>query len=113
MADKASTTVYGVQRIDQRGGQTFDIGTLGYGPCGHLEVVTADPAYRTYLAEVADTVNATEELSIKVPPPPDAEPYSVYFRIVDRTAPDLLDVMRTYLERDYGLLLAEEPATPN
>ena len=108
MADKVSTTVYGVQRIDGRGGQTFDIGTLSYGQGGHLEVMTADPAYQAYLAEVVNTVNATDELSIKVPPPADTEPYSVYFRIVDRTAPDLLDVMRTYLERDYGLLLAKE-----
>jgi hypothetical protein len=111
MADNDPATVYGVQQIDQRGGRTFDIGTLRYGRGGHLEVVTADPAFQTYLAEVVDTVNATEELSIKVPPPPDAEPYSVFFRIVDRTAPDLLDVMRTYLERDYGLLLAKESST--
>jgi hypothetical protein len=111
MADKARTTVYGVQRIDRRGGQTFDIGTLSYGQRGHLEVVTADPAYQAYLDEVVTTVNATDELSIKVPPPPDAEPYSVWFRTVDRTAPDLLDVMRTYLERDYGLLLAKESST--
>lgn len=111
MTDNVPTTVYGVQQIDRRGGQTFDIGTLRYRQGGQLEVVTADPDFQAYLAEVVDTVNATEELSIKVPPPADAEPYSVYFRIVDRTAPDLLDVMRTYLERDYGLLLAKESST--
>ena len=107
MADEAPTAVYGVQRMNRRGGRTIDIGAVSYGPGGHLEVVSADPKYRTFLANVVATVNATDELSIKVPPPPDAEPYSVYFRIVDRTAPDLLDVMRTYLERDYDLLLAK------
>lgn len=108
MADDAPTAVYGVQRIDRWGDRTVDIGALSYGPGGHLGVVSADPTYGTFLADVVDTVNATEKLSIKATPPDGAEPSTVYFRMVDRTAPDLLDVMRTYLERDFDLLLAKD-----
>ncbi|GIE94611.1 hypothetical protein [Paractinoplanes rishiriensis] len=108
MADETATAaVYGVQRVDQWSGQNVDIGALRYDR-GHLEVVSADPDYRTYLADVVDTVNATEQLSIMVPPPPDAEQFSVWFRDVDRSAPDYLEALRTYLERDFDLILATE-----
>ena len=49
-----------------------------------------------------------EELSIKVPPPRGEKPFGVYYLTVARTAPDLLDMMRQYLEQAYDLLLEED-----
>ncbi|BCY09027.1 hypothetical protein [Actinoplanes sp. L3-i22] len=110
MADETATaSVYGVQRIDQWGGQNIDIGALRYDG-GRLEVVSADPDYQSYLADVVETVNATEEFSIAVAPPADAEEFSLWSRDVDRTDPDYLDALRTYLEQDFALLLATEPS---
>ena len=106
-----SAPVFTLQRADRwAGGPNFDVGAVRVGSDGLLEVVSAEPDYETYLTEVVDTVNATDELTVKVPPPADAEPYSVYYRIADRTSPDLIDVLRTYLERDFDLLLAAEPS---
>jgi hypothetical protein len=99
-----------VQRIDRSDGLDIpiDIGTVTFGPQGELAVVAAEPNLEKFLGTIVEEVNAKKELRIKVPPPAGAKPFSTYKMTVARTAPDLLDVMRTYLQQKYDLVLVEE-----
>jgi hypothetical protein len=97
-----------VQRLDRRNDLKVDLGSVTFGPQGQLAVVAAKPNFEAYLANIVETVNAKKELNIKVPPSEGAKPFSICFLTVARTAPDLLDMMRQYLEQKYDLLLVEE-----
>ncbi len=108
MATETAPLTLRVQRIDREDGLHIDVGTISFGPEGQLAVVAAEPHFDDYLAEVVNTVNAKKELRIKVPPPKGAQPYSIYTLSVTRAAPDLLDMMKQYLEQKFDLVVAEE-----
>ena len=97
-----------VQRWDRNNDVTVDLGTVTFGPRGELRIVDVRDNYNEYLSQVVESVNSQDELSIKVPPPPDAKPYGIYYLTVSRTAPDLLDTMCKHLEQKYDLLLVDE-----
>jgi hypothetical protein len=99
-----------VRRIDPTDDLPIDVGTVTFGARGELAVVAAEPQHEKFLADVIEAVNAKEVLRIKVPPPPEAEQFSIYSQTVARTAPDLLDVMRTYLQQRFELALVDEPS---
>jgi hypothetical protein len=94
-----------VQRLDRDRDLTIDLGTVTIGPQGHLTVAAAEAPFKEYLAGVVETVNAQKEIHIKVPPPADGRPNGIYYLLVARTSPDLLEMMRQYLEEKYDLLL--------
>ncbi len=100
-------------RVQKRNGpdrRPTDVGTVTFGPQGELALASARPHFDGFLATVIDAVNARPTLSVKAPPPEDAPPHSIYYVTVERTAPDLLDWMRRFLEQKYDLLLTDEPA---
>lgn len=103
------TTTYSlrVQRRDPLNDLPIDIGTLSFGPNGQLAVVGARANYEEYLTGIVASVNAKPQLSIKVPPPPGGRGDGVYFMTVSRTAPDLRDMMRQFLEQKFDLLLED------
>jgi hypothetical protein len=109
MATDTATRTFGVQRLDRDNDLRTDVGTVTFGPQGQLTVVAAQPHCEAYLANVVATVNGKKELNIKVPPPPGGRPGGVYFLTVARTTPDLLEMMRQYLEQKYELLLVDGP----
>jgi hypothetical protein len=96
-----------MQRLGRPTNLRIDLGTVTFGPKGELGIVSAKPNFADYLNNIVTTVNGKKELSIKVPPPQGAEPLSVYFLVVGRTASDLLDMMRQYLEQTYDILLED------
>ena len=107
----ATLPKFRVRRIDREDdlGVQIDVGTVTFGAEGELAVVAAEPHLVKFLGDVVEAVNAKKELRIKVPPPADAKPFSIYSLTVARSAPDLLDIMRTYLEQKFDLVLADEP----
>jgi hypothetical protein len=98
-----------VQHVDREAGVRVDLGAVSFGPRGELAVVAAEPQLGPYLAGIVEAVNAQAELTIKVPPPEGAEPFSVYFMKVPRTSPKLLERMRLYLEQKHDVILVEAP----
>ena len=107
MATDTTPLTLRVQRLDRELDLTIDIGTVTFGPQGELTVVATEPYFDDFLANVVREVNAKKELRIKVPPPAGAPPFSIYTLTVERSAPDLLAMMRQYLEQKYDLLLAD------
>lgn len=107
MSIQQDEIVLTVQRLEDDDTVT-DIGKLSFGDHGKLTVISAEAAFKSVLETIVSTVNAQEELRIKVPPPPDAEPGSLYRRSATRDDADLLDVMREYLDQKYGLILNTE-----
>ena len=108
MATDTKRLTFKVQRLDRDDDLRIDLGTVAFGAQGKLAVVAAQPKLEQYLADVVEAVNGKKELNIKVPPPKGAPDFSVCFKMVARTAPDLLDRMRQYLEQNYDLVLVDE-----
>ncbi len=108
MATDTKPLTLRVQRRDWATDLRVDLGTVTFGPQGQLAVVSARPNFEKYLSNLVAEVNAKNELSIKVPPPEGGRPMGVYFMTVARTAPDLLDMMRQFLEQKYDLLLVDD-----
>jgi hypothetical protein len=111
MATDTAPLTLGVQRLAREHNVKIDIGTITFGPQGQLAVASARPRFEGYLAKVVADVNAQEKLTIKVPPPEGAKPFSFYTLTVPRTAPDLLGTIREYLEQNFDLLLVGGTAT--
>jgi hypothetical protein len=111
MAADTAVRTFKVQQLDRQYDLRVDLGTLSVGPEGQLAVVSARPNYEQYLANIVETVNGKEQLSIKVPPPAGGTRYGIYTVTVDRTAPDLLERMREFLEQKYDLLLVDDRPT--
>jgi hypothetical protein len=101
-----------VQQLDRDSDVRVDVGSVSFGPRGELAVVAAEPKLRRYLTGIVDEVNAETELVVKVLPPEGAEPFSVFFRKVPRTSPNLLERMRQYLEQKHDLVLVEADTEP-
>jgi len=110
MATTATTHTLRVQRRNRQDGPPIDVGTVTFGPLGELALASARPHFDGFLATMIEAVNARPTLSVKSPPPEGSPPHSIYYVTVERTAPDLLDWMRKFLEQKYDLLLTEEPA---
>jgi hypothetical protein len=85
-----------------------EIAKVSFGERGRLALLSANPAFQSVLENVLSAVNAQEELRIKVPPPPEAEPMSVHRASIKRDDPDLLDAMREYMEQKYDLHLSQD-----
>lgn len=82
-----------------------EIGQVTVGDAGRMTLVDASGAFRLPLQDIVDTVNALDELRIKVPPPPGAAPGSLFRRSFARSEPDVLDALREYLDQKYDLVL--------
>src|SRR5262245_49251430 len=88
-----------------------EVGRIGFGPRGHLTLLSARPGYYDILERVLQAVNVQETLTIKVPPPAGGNPGSVFVATVRRDDPELLSVVRDYLEQQYDLHVIGGPAT--
>jgi hypothetical protein len=110
MATTATPHTLRVQTRNRQDSRPIDVGAVTFGPRGELALVSARPNFDGFLAKLIETVNARPTLSVKAPPAEGAPPHSIYYVTVERTAPDLLDWMRRFLEQKYDLLLTEEPA---
>jgi len=107
MATDTNFLTLRVQRVDPQLDLSIDLGTVTFGPGGELGVVAAEPNCEGFLSALVETVNAKPNLRIKVPPPAGGRAEGVYFLTVARTAPDLLEMMRQYLQQKYNVLLIE------
>jgi hypothetical protein len=109
MATATATHTFQVQQLDRKYGLRIDLGTVTFGPQGELALVSAQTNFDGFLTKVIEAVNARPTLSVKSPPPEGGQPHAIYYVTVERTAPDLLDWMRKFLEQNYDLLLTEGP----
>jgi hypothetical protein len=112
MTTATATHTLRVQQLDRKYGLRIDLGTVSFGPQGELALVAAQPHFDGYLTKVIEAVNARPTLSVKTPPPAGGPAHGIAYVTVERTAPDLLDWMRKFLEQKYDLLLTEEPGGP-
>lgn len=101
-----SETVLAV--IEEAGGQP--LGRVRFGAQGALTLLDAVPAHQDQLATAVAETNARKSLRITVPPPRGAERTAIYAMDVERTDPDLLDVMQTLFRQRYGLVLVPSGA---
>jgi len=109
MANDTTEITLIVKRPDDED-DLVEIGKVAFGERGKLTLLSASAAFRSALESVIAAVNEQDELRIKVPPPPEAEPMSVFRRTVTRDEPDLLEAMCDYTEQKYNLHLVQESA---
>lgn len=108
MATETAPLTLRAQRVDREFDLTTDLGTVSFGPRGELGVLNAKPNCEEFLKNLVATVNAKANLRIKIPPPEGGKSDGIYFLTVARTAPDLLEMMRQYLEQKYNVRITGE-----
>jgi hypothetical protein len=108
----APTSTFRVQRIDREHDLRVELGTVTVGPQGEIAVIAARPKMEHYLSDLVARVNAKPVWTIKVPPPPGAEPFSLHMLTVDRSSPNLLERLRQYLEQKHDVLLVDAATVP-
>ena len=69
---------------------------------GRLRVLSSEPGLLGYLNDIADDLNARDEITQKVP---GELRNALEARYVPRDAPDFLDVLKEYVSKYYGLEL--------
>src|SRR5262245_56153481 len=112
MATTAAEITLSIKRPSGEDDELTEIGKVSFGAHGELTLLSANTGFQSALENVLRAVNAETELRIKVPPPPEAAPLSLFRRTVKRDEPDLLEAMCDYMEQKYDLFLAQEPAAP-
>ena len=91
--------------LEPEGGTGRALGEAELAAEGRLNLLRADAVYREWLETVLGKVNGLKELSVRIPPPPEAPRYCLYVRPVRRDDPDFFPALRDYLRTYYGILL--------
>lgn len=106
MANEVPPQILNVYAIDEETEDETLIGKVQYDPDGRLTLLQADPDQETFLNNVVENMNAKDVLVEKVPPPPEAEEFAVYSKVVKREDEDFFRALQDYLLKYYGLSLA-------
>ncbi len=108
MPDQAKRPVFRAALVDDETEEETPLGRVAVGDAGALILLEAVPGQEDFLANLLRDINAKEAFRLKVPPPPEAEPFEVYGQLTRRTDPDILDAVRNYLETYYDVVLTPE-----
>jgi len=81
------------------------VGKLAIGERGRIDLLEAADGFEPALRRVIAAVNSLDELRIKAPPPPDADPGALYRRTVTRDDADLTFAIGAFMEQKYDLRL--------
>jgi hypothetical protein len=105
MASETPVTILDVYAVDDETADETQIGKVGYGPNGMLSVLDVETAHLAPLRQAVAIVNRKAALVEMIPPGPNAPPFAVSTRVVQRTDRDFFKVLQRHLLKYYGLSL--------
>ncbi|MCB9765086.1 MAG: hypothetical protein H6739_35255 [Alphaproteobacteria bacterium] len=94
--------LYSAIRLDPDTEEVMPVGDVEIDADGRLRVLSSEPGLLGYLNDIADDLNARDEITEKVP---GELRNALEARYVPRDAPDFLDVLKEYVSKYYGLEL--------
>ncbi len=85
-------------------------GVLSMTADGALAIVSAEDRFAHTLDVAVRSMNAMQNETVRVPPPPGEPRYSLHSRLIPRESPDFIPTMLANLRRGYRLELRPTPA---
>jgi|SRR5512137_553124 hypothetical protein len=108
MATVPAGDEFTVLKRDMSDDSLYRVGVATLSPQGKLTIVSAEQGFERPLQAMFDTVNAQEEVRIKVPAPPGSGSYGLHARTATRDSPDIAAVVKEHLAQRHGLHLVAQ-----